>query len=53
MSNLNIKVATRQARVVPGKHGMEDIMLVLTEAETKAKVTPVNMYQGMAATKEK
>ena len=40
------EVAMRQARVVPGKHGMVALMLELKEAEIKEEYIPVNMYQG-------
>ena len=41
----------RQSRVVTGKHGMVDLMLVLKEAEIKAEDIPVHMQQRQTATK--
>ena len=41
-----------QARVVPGKHGMSDLMLALKEAEIKAEFIPVQMYQGHKETQK-
>ena len=42
----------RQARVVPGKHGMAALILALKEAEIKAEAIPLHMYQGKTATKK-
>ena len=52
MSSLRQHVDTRQTRVVPGKHGMADLMLALKEAEIKAEAIPVHIYQGQKATKQ-
>ena len=45
MSILRHEVAMRQSRVVPGKHGMVALMLVLKEAEVKAEDISVHMHQ--------
>ena len=37
--------------MVPGKHGMATLMLVLNEAEIRAEAIPVHMYQGKTVTK--
>ena len=40
------KLATRRARVLPGKYGLTDLMLALKEAEIKTESIPVHMHQG-------
>ena len=40
-------------RVVPGKHAIEDRVLVLKESEVKSEAIPVHMHQGKKATKWK
>ena len=40
----------RQANMVPGKHGMESLMLALKEAVIKAETILVHMYQVQTAT---
>ena len=44
-------VAMRRAIVVPGKHGMVDLMFELKEAEIRPEYIPVNMHQGKTAKK--
>ena len=46
LSSLIQEIAIRRARVVHGKHGMEDLMLVLKEAQTKAEYILVHLHQG-------
>ena len=45
LSRLWHEAAMRRVRVVPGKHGMADI-LELKEAEIREEAIPVNMHQG-------
>ena len=51
-SSLYHKVATRREIVVPGKHIMTNIMLVLKEAEIKVEPILVYIHQGLTAKKE-
>ena len=51
LSSLRQEVAMIRVRVVPEKNGLASIMLALKEAEIKAKVIPVNIYQGQTTTK--
>ena len=46
MSVLRHEVSMRRARVVPGKHGMEALMVALKEVKIKAGAIPVQMHQG-------
>ena len=52
LSSLRQEVAMRQAIVVPGKHGIEDLMLALKEAEIKVEDIPVHMHQGDTVTQQ-
>ena len=52
VSSLQQEVAMRQERVVPGKHGMSDLMIALKEAEIKAEAIPVHMHQGHTVTQK-
>ena len=42
----------RRERVVPGKHGMEALMLAIKEAEINAEAVPVHMHQGNTETQQ-
>ena len=46
LSILRQEVDTRQARLVPLKHGISALMLALKEAEIKAEAITVHMHQG-------
>ena len=43
LSSLRTELTMIQERVLPGKHGMSDLMLALKEAEIKAEVIPEHM----------
>ena len=51
MSSIQNNVVMRQARLVPGKHGMASIMLVLKESVKKKKFIPVHIQQWKTASK--
>ena len=44
--------AMRQARLVPGKHGITALMLAQKESEIKAEAILVHMHQEHTATKQ-
>ena len=46
LSILKQEVSMRQAKLVPGKHGISARMIVQKEAETKEESIPVHMHQG-------
>ena len=46
LSILRHEVATRRAGVVPGKHGMSDLMLALKEAYIKVEAILVQIHKG-------
>ena len=43
-------VVMRREIVVPGKHGMADLMLELKEVEIKAEAIPVHMHHRLTET---
>ena len=44
MSSLRHKVAMRWTIVVPGKHGITDLVLDLKEAQIRAEAIPLHIY---------
>ena len=42
----------RRAIVVPGKHGMKELILSLKEADIKLEAIPVNMHHGHTESKQ-
>ena len=52
LSSLRQEVATIREIMVPGKNGMEYLILALKRAEIKAEAIPVHMHQGHTETQQ-
>ena len=46
LSSLQQEIAMSRERMVPGKHGMEALMLELKEAGINSEAIPAHMHQG-------
>ena len=49
LSILRQEVSMRLAIVMPGKHGMSSLVILLKEAEIKSEAIPVHIHQGHTA----